>query len=123
NNESSIVLKVRYGKADFLLMGDADVRTEHEILKQFDVHADVLKVGHHGSYTSTSETFIKKVEPQFAILSYGSSNPYGHPHQSVVKRLKRHGIMVYRTNKRTVEMETDGEHIMLESSGLMPLLK
>ncbi|MGQ7181855.1 hypothetical protein ACUOA5_46210, partial [Escherichia coli] len=73
--------------------------------------------------TSTSETFIKKVEPQFAILSYGSSNPYGHPHQSVVKRLKRHGIMVYRTNKSTVEMETDGEHIMLESSGLMPLLK
>ncbi|HDR6267997.1 MBL fold metallo-hydrolase [Bacillus thuringiensis] len=123
NNESSIVLKVRYGKADFLLMGDADVRTEHEILKQFDVHADVLKVGHHGSYTSTSETFIKKVEPQFAILSYGSSNPYGHPHQSVVKRLKRHGIMVYRTNKRTVEIETDGEHVMLESSGLMPLLK
>ena len=54
--------------------GDADVRTETEILKQFDVHADVLKVGHHGSYTSTSERFIKKVEPQFAILSYGSRN-------------------------------------------------
>ena len=68
-------------------MGDADVRTEHEILKQFDVHADVLKVGHHGSYTSTSETFIKS-GTWFAILSYGSNNPYGHPHQSVVKRLK-----------------------------------
>ncbi|MBJ8076022.1 MBL fold metallo-hydrolase, partial [Bacillus cereus group sp. N12] len=55
--------------------------------------------------------------------SYGSSNPYGHPHQSVVRRLKRHGIMIYGTNKRTVEVNTDGEHIMIGSSGFMPLLK
>ncbi|KFN03290.1 MBL fold metallo-hydrolase [Bacillus clarus] len=123
NNESSIVLKVRYGKADFLLMGDADVRTEDAIVKQYDVHADVLKVGHHGSYTSTSESFLNKVEPQFSILSYGSKNPYGHPHQSVVKRLKRHGVMIYGTNKRTVEMETDGDHIAMWSNIPLPLLK
>lgn len=123
NNESSIVLKVRYGKADFLLMGDADIQTENKILKQYDVHADVLKVGHHGSYTSTSEVFLKRVDPSFAILSYGSKNPYGHPHQSVVKRLKRCGVMVYGTNKRTVEMETDGDHISIWSNIPLPLLK
>ncbi|MGI2790327.1 MULTISPECIES: ComEC/Rec2 family competence protein [Bacillus cereus group] len=123
NNESSIVLKVRYGKADFLLMGDADIRTENKIVKRYDVHADVLKVGHHGSYTSTGEAFLKRVNPQFAILSYGSKNPYGHPHQSVVKRLKRHGVMMYGTNKRTVEIETDGEHIKMWSNAPLPLLK
>lgn len=85
NNESSIVLKIRYGKADFLLMGDADVQTENKIIKQYDVHADVLKVGHHGSYTSTGERFLAKVSPQIAIISYDKKNPYGHPHQSVVK--------------------------------------
>ncbi|MCI0767064.1 MBL fold metallo-hydrolase [Bacillus sp. TL12] len=123
NNESSIVLKVRYGKADFLLMGDADVQTEREIIKQYDVHADVLKVGHHGSYTSTSEELLEKANPQFAILSYDKKNPYGHPHQSVVKRLKRHGVMTYTTDKRTVEVETDGEHIVMWSNLLLPLLK
>lgn len=123
NNESSIVLKVRYGKADFLLMGDADIQTEKKIMKRYDIHADVLKVGHHGSYTSTSEQFLKKVNPQFAILSYDKKNPYGHPHQSVVKRLKRYGVMMYVTDKRTVDIETDGEHIVMWSNPPLPLLK
>ncbi|MEN1934571.1 MBL fold metallo-hydrolase [Paenibacillus sp. 102] len=123
NNESSIVLKVRYDKADFLLMGDADIQTEKKIIKQYDVHADVLKVGHHGSYTSTSEEFLEKASPQFAILSYDKKNPYGHPHQSVVKRLKRHGVMTYTTDKQTVEIETDGEHIVMWSNLPLPLLK
>ncbi|WIY60101.1 ComEC/Rec2 family competence protein [Bacillus arachidis] len=123
NNESSIVLKVRYGKADFLLMGDADIQTEKKIMKRYDIHADVLKVGHHGSYTSTSEQFLKKVNPQFAILSYDKKNPYGHPHQSVVKRLKRYGVMTYVTDKRTVDIETDGEHIVMWSNPPLPLLK
>ncbi|PDZ10129.1 competence protein ComE [Bacillus pseudomycoides] len=123
NNESSIVLKVRYGKADFLLMGDADIQTEKKIIKQYDVHADVLKVGHHGSYTSTSEQFLEEANPQFAILSYDKKNPYGHPHQSVVNRLKRYGVMTYTTDKRTVEIETDGDHIAIWSNTPLPLLK
>ncbi|WP_243524151.1 ComEC/Rec2 family competence protein [Bacillus pseudomycoides] len=123
NNESSIILKVRYNKADFLLMGDADIQTEKKIIKQYDVHADVLKVGHHGSYTSTSEELLEKANPQFAILSYDKKNPYGHPHQSVVKRLKRHGVMTYTTDKQTVEIETDGEHIVMWSNLPLPLLR
>ncbi|EEL49522.1 MULTISPECIES: ComEC/Rec2 family competence protein [Bacillus cereus group] len=123
NNESSIILKVRYNKADFLLMGDADIQTEKKIIKQYDVHADVLKVGHHGSYTSTSEELLEKANPQFAILSYDKNNPYGHPHQSVVKRLKRHGVMIYTTDKQTVEIETDGEHLVMWSNLPLPLLR
>ncbi|MEY8347598.1 MBL fold metallo-hydrolase [Bacillus cereus] len=123
NNESSIILKVRYNKADFLLMGDADIQTEKKIIKQYDVHADVLKVGHHGSYTSTSEELLEKANPQFAILSYDKKNPYGHPHQSVVKRLKRHGVMIYTTDKQTVEIETDGEHLVMWSNLPLPLLR
>ncbi|PFK46863.1 competence protein ComE [Bacillus cereus] len=123
NNESSIILKVRYNKADFLLMGDADIQTEKKIIKQYDVHADVLKVGHHGSYTSTSEQLLEKANPQFAILSYDKKNPYGHPHQSVVKRLKRHGVMIYTTDKQTVEIETDGEHLVMWSNLPLPLLR
>lgn len=123
NNESSIILKVRYNKADFLLMGDADIQTEKKIIKQYDVHADVLKVGHHGSYTSTSEQLLEKSNPQFAILSYDKKNPYGHPHQSVVKRLKRHGVMIYTTDKQTVEIETDGEHLVMWSNLPLPLLR
>ncbi|MEI4800508.1 MBL fold metallo-hydrolase [Bacillus sp. FJAT-51639] len=123
NNESSIVLKIRYGKADFLFMGDADTHTEEEIVKKYDVHADVLKVGHHGSYTSTSEQFITAVAPQFAIISYDKKNPYGHPHRSVVKRLYRHGVIVHTTVKNDVEIETDGECITFEHQLPLPLLK
>ncbi|MDM5189762.1 MBL fold metallo-hydrolase [Bacillus sp. DX4.1] len=123
NNESSIVLKIRYGKADFLLMGDADVQTENKIIKQYDVHADVLKVGHHGSYTSTGERFLAKVSPQIAIISYDKKNPYGHPHQSVVKRLKRYGVLMYTTDKKTIEIETDGDHIAMWGNMPLPLLK
>lgn len=123
NNESSIVLKVRYGKADFLFMGDADTRTEAEVMKRYDVHADVLKVGHHGSYTSTGEKFLQHVSPQFAVILYGKKNPYGHPHRSVTNRLYRHGIMMYTTEQKDVEFETDGENISIQGRIPLPLLK
>ncbi|CAM4038644.1 competence protein ComE [Bacillus manliponensis] len=123
NNESSIVLKIRYGKADFLFMGDADTYTEEEVMKQYDIHADVLKVGHHGSYTSTSEQFLKMASPQFAVISYGQKNPYGHPHLSVTKRIKRHGITIYTTAKKDIEFETDGEHLSIQGGTPLPLIK
>lgn len=123
NNESSIVLKIRYGKADLLFMGDADTHTEEEIMNKYDVHADVLKVGHHGSYTSTSEQFISAVAPQFAIISYDKKNTYGHPHRSVMKRLYRHGVTVHTTVKKDVEIETDGQCIIFQHQLPLPLLK
>ncbi|MBO9129836.1 ComEC/Rec2 family competence protein [Bacillus sp. 165] len=124
NNESSIVLKLRYKHADFLLMGDADTATEEMIIKRYDTHADVLKVGHHGSYTSTSKAFLHAVNPQFAVISYDKHNPYGHPHQVVRKRLKKHGIRVFSTAKHgDVEFVTDGKNLEIEGELLFPLLK
>ncbi|MFD3447909.1 ComEC/Rec2 family competence protein [Microbacteriaceae bacterium 4G12] len=123
NNESSIVMKVRYNKADFLLTGDADTSTEKEVMKQYNVHADVLKIGHHGSYTSTCKAFLQKVDPQFAVLSYEKGNPYGHPHQSVMKRLQRHGVQIYTTVKEDVEFKTDGNSFEIQKGPPIPLLK
>ncbi len=124
NNEASIVLKMRYKHADFLLMGDADTATEELIIKKYDVHADVLKVGHHGSYTSTSKSFLHSVHPQFAVISYQKHNPYGHPHQVVRKRLRKYGIRIFSTAKHgDVEFVTDGKTIEIEGQLPLPLLK
>lgn len=123
NNESSIVLKIRYKKADFLLMGDADTKTEKNIMNTYDVHADVLKVGHHGSYTSSGKDFLQKVNPQFVVISYEKGNPYGHPHRSVMKRLHRYGTQIYTTASRDIEFQTDGESIKIQNGMPLPLLK
>jgi beta-lactamase superfamily II metal-dependent hydrolase len=123
NNESSIVLKIRYKKADFLLMADADTKTEKEVIRTYDVHADVLKIGHHGSYTSSSKVFLQKVSPQFVVISYEKGNPYGHPHRSVIKRLNRYGLQIYTTAFRDIEFQTDGDNIKIQSGMPLPLLK
>lgn len=123
NNESSIVLKIRYNKADFLLTGDADMKTEKKIVTTYNVHADVVKIGHHGSYTSSSKSFLQLVKPQFAVISYGKGNPYGHPHQSVVGRLRRYGIQIYTTAAKDIEFETDGNSIQIQGRTPLPLLK
>nr|WP_279663383.1 ComEC/Rec2 family competence protein [Ectobacillus ponti] len=123
NNESSIVLKIRYQRADFLLTGDADVKTEREMIEKYDMHADVLKVGHHGSYTSTSRAFLRQVNPLFAVISYERGNPYGHPHRSVLRRLKRFGIQMYRTADGDVEFETDGRSISVNGDMPLPLVR
>jgi len=97
NNEASIVLKMNYGKESFLFMGDADVKSESEMVAKYDMKATVLKAGHHGSSTSTSQAFINEVKPVTTILSYGKDNSYGHPHSEVVNRLKAIGSKIYNT--------------------------
>lgn len=123
NNESSVVLKIRYKKADFLLMADADVKTEKKIIQTYPVHADVLKIGHHGSYTSTGRLLLENVYPQFAVISYEKGNPYGHPHRSVMKRIRKFGIQVYTTADGDVEMETDGNSLQIQGGSPLPLLR
>ncbi|MFX3625597.1 MAG: ComEC/Rec2 family competence protein [Ectobacillus sp.] len=124
NNESSIVLKIRYKKADFLLMGDADTKTEKEILDKYPhLHADVLKIGHHGSYTSSSKAFLQRTGPPFVVISYEKGNPYGHPHRSVMKRLHRYGMQIYTTALRDVVFQTDGNSIEIQNGLPLPLLR
>ncbi|WP_435528852.1 MBL fold metallo-hydrolase [Lysinibacillus parviboronicapiens] len=108
NNDASIVLKLTYGDISFLLTGDAGVALEKEMLAQ-DVKATVLKAGHHGSNTSSSQSFIQAVHPEVTILSYGKDNRYGHPHVEVVERLQAIGSKIYATAETgSVIVSTDG---------------
>lgn len=109
NNDASIVLKIAYGDVSFLLMGDADIGVEKEILGRANVEVNVLKAGHHGSDTSSSEDFIQAVKPEVTILSYGKDNSYGHPHAEVKSRLEQISSQIYATAVvGNIVVETDG---------------
>lgn len=98
-NDWSGVLKVTYKKNSFLFTGDAGTRAEKDMIKTGDtLHANVLKVGHHGSKGSTSATFLKKVKPKYGVISVGK-NSYGHPSKETRNRLKKAKVKTYRTDK------------------------
>lgn len=106
-NNYSAVLKITYIENSFLFMGDAETLSEKEITD--DVSADVLKVGHHGSKTSSSESFINRVMPRYAVFEVGADNSYGHPHNEVIKRYEDVGAEILRTDKSgTIVLESDG---------------
>lgn len=109
-NNYSAVIKLTYGSNSFLFMGDAQAQSENEITS--DVKADVLKVGHHGSNTSTGQTFLNKVSPKYAVISVGANNDYGHPSQTTLNKLSSIGATIYRTDKDgTVVFKSDGTNI------------
>lgn len=97
-NNYSPIMKITYGKNAFMFTGDAEEIAEQEALKEKkDLHADVLKLGHHGSHSSTSEPFLKAVDPSIAIVSCGKNNKYGHPHKETMDKLKKANVKVYET--------------------------
>lgn len=97
-NNYSPVMKISYGQNSFMFTGDAESLVEKEILNENkDLKADVLKLGHHGSHSSTSEEFLKAVDPSIAIVSCAKDNKYGHPHKETMSKLKKAGITVYET--------------------------
>lgn len=110
-NNDSIVIKYRYGDIDFLFTGDAEREEEIEILDAgYDVQADVLKVGHHGSSSSTTYPWLRAVAPQYAVISCGKGNSYGHPHEETLSKLKDAEVEVFRTDKYgTIVFTTDGK--------------
>lgn len=109
NNESSVILKITYGQIDFLYTGDAEIQQEAEMVSKYNVEAEVLKAGHHGSDTSTSQEFINEVQPEVSILSYGEGNSYGHPYSEIVNRLKAIGSDIYSTAvSGDIVVTTDG---------------
>ena len=115
-NNYSAAVKISYKDVSAVLSGDAEVDSEEEIIASgVDIVADVLKLGHHGSSTSTSEAYLDKVDPKDAIISVGEGNSYGFPHEIVINRLKKRGINIYRTDVMgTVHMTTDGYVYILE---------
>ena len=109
-NNASIVIRLTYGRRRFLLMGDAEKAEESDLVEsRLPLDCDVLKVGHHGSKTSTLPGFLKVSHPEDAIISVGAENRYGHPSQEVVQRLQQSGAHVIRTDVAgAVQCETDG---------------
>ena len=99
-NYNSLVLSFRINGLNYLIMGDAPKEIEAKIIEQTNIECDVLKVGHHGSNTSTSELFIRKISPSNAVISCGYNNRYGHPHRDVLNTL-----LDYRVNIRRTDLE------------------
>jgi beta-lactamase superfamily II metal-dependent hydrolase len=117
NNNASIVIKLTYGSTVFLLTGDAEFPENKTILDHgFDVRSNVLKMGHHGSRTSTNEDWLKRVQPQLGIISAGQDNSFGHPHPEVVAALEKLNIPYIRTDEHgTITVASDGETIRVTS--------
>ncbi len=115
-NDWSIGLKVEYKNNSFILTGDAESTSESDILEtNLNLKADVLKAGHHGSSTSTSEQFLAKVNPTYAVISLGEGNSYGHPHIETLQKFKDNNIIVYRTDRNgTIVANSDGNKITFD---------
>lgn len=109
-NDNSFVMRLQYGERSILFVGDAEHEAEEVLSAMGDrVRADVLKVGHHGSRTSSTEAFLAAVRPTLAVASQGRDNAFGHPHEDVVERFERLGIPLLLTHQRGgITIETDG---------------
>lgn len=113
SNDNSIVLKVSFGATSFLFTGDAERAEEQDLLNAgVNLQSTVLKVGHHGSDTSTSYPFLRAVAPQYAVISVGAGNGYGHPTEAVLSRLRDAGVTTFRTDMQgEITAVSDGQTI------------
>lgn len=122
-NNASITIRLTYDEVSFLFTGDLETSGGEDIILAAlasgdidDISADVLKVGHHGSYSSTCNSWLAAVDPAIAAICVGSNNPYGHPHGEVINRLNARDIAVYRTDLHgTFYISTDGEELYYDS--------
>ena len=117
-NNNSVVILVTHGTNKFLFMGDAEAEAEEDILRGgADVKADVIKVGHHGSRYSSSESFMQAVTPSYAVISCGEDNRYGHPHAKTLNALRAMGVEVFRSDEQgTIVAASDGSKITWNSA-------
>lgn len=122
-NNSSIVFRLLFGKNIFYFNGDAEAEEEQEILQEsqklgLDLHADFLKIGHHGSRTSSSSELLAKINPSFAAISCGIDNSFHHPHAITLEHLRKRGVTVYRTDvDGLIEALTDGRKMDMKIWG------
>ena len=117
-NDNSIVIKVIYGSTSFLFTADAEREAERNMVSEYStlLKSTVLKVGHHGSDTSSSYLFLREVLPEYAVISVGSDNIYGHPHETVLSRLRDAEVNVVRTDLNgSIVMHSDGRNITYSS--------
>lgn len=120
-NNKSIVFKLVYGGFSMLFMADAESEVEKELLEEdADLFADVLKIGHHGSKTSTTDEFLDMVNPKYAVVSCGNGNDYNHPYGAVTKRFEDKNIPLYRTDELgdiVITVKDDGEIVFDKENG------
>ncbi len=118
-NDGSIVAKLTYGKVSIMLAGDATQSTEKIIISENNlekIKSTVLKVGHHGSHTSTGDEFVKVVSPEYAFISDGKNNKYGHPHAETLKTLMKYGVKIFRTDiSGNIIFQSDGLNELVSS--------
>lgn len=114
-NNYSTVLKVSFGEMDIIMTGDAETEVEEEILAKYEeeLDAEILKVGHHGSDTSTSDEFLEAISPEYALISAKIGNKYNHPIESTMQKLENANIVVYRTDENgTVEIIITSDNVI-----------
>jgi competence protein ComEC len=119
-NDNSFVIRLEYGRRSFLLMGDAEEALEHELSSRAGarLRSDVLKVGHHGSRTSSTEALLAAARPELATVSTGLRNRFGHPHPQAMERLDRYGVLALRTDRLgSLLIATDGSTLVASASG------
>lgn len=122
-NDSSIIMKVTYGQVSFLFTGDAESAAEWEVVSSgVDLSSTVLKVAHHGSGTSTTTAFLKKVKPSFAVISVSIESTYGFPVDTVLKKLQDYGAAIYRTDQHgDITFTSDGQEISVSVETNRPI--
>ncbi len=130
-NDQSIVMKISYDQIDFMLTGDAGILIEEKIItalyknvpnvgdQDANLESEILKLGHHGSKTSTSAEFLERVSPNFVVISAGEDNKFGHPHQEVIDRINSYSerfkpITILETKKKPVIFKTDGQILWVD---------
>lgn len=112
SNEVSSVVRVSYGRHSFLLTGDLEAKGEAAMLASGVAPCTVLKTGHHGARTSTSDSFLQAISPEYAVISVGNNNRFGHPHPETLKRLRENKVSVYRTDKHgAIVFTSNGNHM------------
>ncbi len=118
NNNASAVVRLIYGKNSFLFMGDAETSAEQDIINSgYDISAEVLKVGHHGSNSSTSDAFLQRVKAKYAVISVGKGNQYGHPTRKILTALNNNQIQIYRTDEvGTIVFTCDGNSYSIDKN-------
>lgn len=118
-NNWSVGIRLTHGKNRILMCGDAEAKAEADMLASGEeLSADLLKVSHHGSNTSTTEAFLDVVSPEYAVIMCGKDNDYGHPHTETLEKLKSRNIKIMRTDELgTITAVSDGEHFVFGASG------
>lgn len=119
-NDYSIANRLVYGDTSFLFTGDAEKKSEEQMIASgYDLTVDVLKIGHHGGDTSSTESFLSKVKPTYGVISTGENNQYGHPHANVMERLANYDVQVFRTDQQgTIIARSDGREVRFDQPAI-----